>query len=90
MNKNATFEECGKLVDTVDLDKKSVNVDCSKFIETKLCDDTFGKRLRRSRLELGLSIYDVSNLCNVTKSIISGYELNRYYPSKGNTYSSVF
>ena len=47
-----------------------------------MSDDTFGERLRKSRLELGLSISDVANLCNVTKSIISGYELNRYYPSK--------
>lgn len=82
MNKSATFEEYGEVVDTVELDKKSVNVDCSEFIEKKLSDNTFGERLRKSRLELELSISDVANLCGVTKSIISGYELGRYYPSK--------
>lgn len=82
MNKSATFEECGEVIDTVELDKKSVNVDCSEFIEKKLCDNTFGERLRKSRIELGISISEVADLCGVTKSIISGYELNRYYPSK--------
>lgn len=47
-----------------------------------MSDNTFGERLRKSRLELELSISDVANLCGVTKSIISGYELGRYYPSK--------
>lgn len=82
MNKNATFEKCDELVDTAELDKKSFNVDCSELLEKKLSDDTFGERLRKSRLELGLSISDLAHLCNVTKSIISGYELGRYYPSK--------
>ena len=82
IQKSKTIEECGEVVDTVELDKKSVNVDCSEFIEKKLSDNTFGDRLRKSRLELNLSISDVADLCSVTKSIISGYELGRYYPSK--------
>ena len=45
-------------------------------------EDTFGDRLRKSRIELGLSIPEVAKLCNVTNSIISGYECNRYYPTK--------
>lgn len=82
MSERKTIEECGEVIDTVELDKKTVNVDCSEFIEKKLSDDTFGERLRKSRLELELSISDVADLCGVTKSIISGYELGRYYPSK--------
>ncbi|WP_442971636.1 helix-turn-helix domain-containing protein [Romboutsia timonensis] len=41
-----------------------------------------GERLRKSRLELGLSIPEVAELCNVTKSVISGYECNRINPTK--------
>lgn len=82
MNKSATFDNKGEIIENTELNIKSVNVDCSEFIQKKLSDDTFGERLRKSRLELGLSISDVANLCGVTKSIISGYELGRYYPSK--------
>lgn len=58
----------------------------------KFKEDTFGYRLRKSRIELGLSIPEVANLCNVTNSIISGYECNRYYPTKEvlNLLSSKF
>ncbi|MEG1286394.1 MAG: helix-turn-helix transcriptional regulator [Romboutsia sp.] len=45
-------------------------------------EDTFGQRLRKSRSELGLSISDVATLFGVTNSIISGYELERYMPTK--------
>ena len=82
MNKSATFDNKAKIIENTGVNIKSVNVDCSEFIEKKLSDDTFGERLRKSRLELGLSISDVANLCGVTKSIISGYEVNRYYPCK--------
>ena len=82
MNESATFDNKAKTIENTGVNIKSVNVDCSEFIEKKLSDKTFGERLRRSRLELGLSISDVANLCGVTKSIISGYELGRYYPSK--------
>lgn len=82
MNKSATFDGNGEVLENTGLNIKSVNVDCSEFIEKRLSDETFGERLRKSRLELGLSISDVANLCGVTKSIISGYELGRYYPSK--------
>ena len=58
------------------------SVDCSDFLENKLTDDTFGQRLRKSILELGFSICDVANLCGVTNSVISGYELERYMPAK--------
>ena len=59
-----------------------VSDDCSEFIEEKLTDNTFGERLRKSRLKLGLSIPKVAELCNVTKSVISGYECNIYNPTK--------
>ena len=45
-------------------------------------DNTFGEKLRKSRLELVLSIPEVDELCNVTKSVISGYECNRFSPTK--------
>ena len=51
-------------------------------MQEKLTDNTFGERLRKSRLELGLSIPEVAELCNVTKSVISGYECNRINPTK--------
>ena len=57
-------------------------VDCNKFIEESLTDNTLGERLIKSRLELGLSIPEVTELCNVTKSVISGYECNRINPTK--------
>ena len=39
-----------------------------------------------------MSILEVSELCNVTKSVISGYECNRYNPTKEilNLMSSKF
>jgi len=39
-----------------------------------------------------LSILEVAELCNVTKSVISGYECNRYNPTKEvlNLMSSKF
>ena len=80
MNKSATFDNKGEIIENTELNIKSVNVDCSEFIQKKLSDDTFGERLRKSRLELGLSISDVANLCGVTKSIISVYDfLLRYH-----------
>ena len=82
MLQSATFKECGVGIDNTEFDAKSVSVDCSGFIEEKLTDATFGERLRKFRLELGLSISEVANLCGVTKSVISGYELNRYTPTK--------
>ena len=51
-------------------------------MQEKLTDNTFGERLRKSRLELCLSILEVAELCNVTKSVISGYECNRINPTK--------
>ena len=61
-------------------------------LSPKFKEDTFGDRLRKSRIELGLSIPEVAKLCNVTNSIISGYECNRYYPTKEviNLLSSKF
>ena len=92
MLQSATFDKNGVSVDNTEFDGKSVSVDCSEFIEEKLTDNTFGERLRKSRLELGLSIPDVADLCNVTKSIISGYECNRFNPTKEvlNLLSSKF
>ena len=78
MLQSATFDESGVSIDNTEFNTKSVSVDCSEFIEEKLTDNTFGERLRKSRLELGLSIPEVATLCNVTKSIISGYECNRF------------
>jgi transcriptional regulator with XRE-family HTH domain len=79
---SATFDKVDVSIDSAEFNGKSVSIDCSEFIEEKLTDNTFGERLRKSRLELGLSISEVANLCNVTKSIISGYECNRYNPTK--------
>ena len=82
MLQSATFDKNGVSLDNTEFNAKSVSVDCSEFIEEKLTDNTFGDRLRKSRLELGLSIPEVAELCNVTKSVISGYECNRYNPTK--------
>ena len=82
MLQSATFDEDGVSIDSAEFNGKSVSIDCSEFIEEKLTDNTFGERLRKSRLELGLSIPEVADLCNVTKSIISGYECNRFNPTK--------
>lgn len=82
MLQSATFGECDVSVDNTEFGSKSISVDCSGFLENKLTDDTFGQRLRKSRSELGLSISDVAILCGVTNSIISGYELERYMPTK--------
>ena len=82
MLQSATFDKNSVSVDNTEFDGKSVSVDCSEFIEEKLTDNTFGERLRKSRLKLGLSIPEVAELCNVTKSVISGYECNRINPTK--------
>ena len=82
MLQSATFDGSGVSIENTEFDAKSVSVDCSEFIEEKLTDNTFGERLRKSRLKLGLSISEVANLCNVTNSVISGYECNRYNPTK--------
>ena len=79
---SATFDKNGVSVDNTKFDGKSVSVDCSEFMQEKLTDNTFGERLRKSRLELCLSILEVAELCNVTKSVISGYECNRVNPTK--------
>ena len=71
MVQSATFDRNGVSIDNTELKGKSVSVDCSEFIQEKLTDNTFGERLRKSRLELGLSIPEVADMCNVTKSIIS-------------------
>ena len=82
MLQSATFDKNGISIENTDFNGKSVSVDCSEFIQEKLTDNTFGERLRKSRLELGLSIPEVAKLCNVTKSVISGYECNRINPTK--------
>ena len=82
MLQSATFDKVDVSIDSAEFNGKSVSIDCSEFIEEKLTDNTFGERLRKSRLELGLSIHEVADLCNVTKSIISGYECNRFNPTK--------
>ena len=82
MLQSATFGEGDVSIDNTECGSNSISFDCSEFLENKLSDDTFGQRLRKSRLELGLSISDVASLCSVTNSIISGYELERYMPTK--------
>ena len=86
MLQSATFDKNGVSLDNTEFNGKSVSIDCSEFIEEKLTDNTFGERLRKSRLELGLSIPEVAGLCNVTKSVISGYECNRVNPTKDVLY----
>ena len=92
MLQSATFDKSDVSIGNTEFNAKSVSVDCSEFIEEKLTDNTFGNRLRKSRLNLGLSIPEVAQLCNVTKSVISGYECNRYNPTKEvlNLMSSKF
>ena len=92
MLQSVTFDESSLSTGNTELDAKSVSVDCGEFIEERLTDSTFGERLRKSRLKLGLSISEVANLCNVTNSVISGYECNRYNPTKEvlNLLSSKF
>ncbi|MDB8794608.1 helix-turn-helix transcriptional regulator [Romboutsia sp. 1001216sp1] len=69
------------------IDPVDINLNAHEFKE-----DTFGDRLRKSRIELVLSISEITELCGVTKSVISGYELNRYVPTKEvlNLLSSKF
>ena len=82
MLQSATFDKNGVSIENTEFNSKSVSVDFSEFIEEKLTDNTFGERLRKSRLKLGLSIPEVAELCKVTNSVISGYECNRYNPTK--------
>lgn len=82
MLQSSTFNECGIGIDNAESNNKSIRVDCSDFLENKLTDDTFCERLRKYKLELRLSISEVADLCNVTKPVVSGYELNRYTPTK--------
>lgn len=82
MLQSATFNKSDISLDNTEFDARSVSIDCSDFIEEKLTDNTFGERLRKSRLKLGMSIPEVAELCSVTKSVISGYECNRYNPTK--------
>ncbi|WP_195251917.1 helix-turn-helix domain-containing protein [Romboutsia sp. 1001713B170207_170306_H8] len=51
------------------------------YIKDEINENTFGGRLRKSRLDKNLDIKDLSSICNVTNSIISAYEVGRYYPS---------
>lgn len=69
-------------------DVDSLNINLSPEFK----EDAFGDRLRKSRIELGLSISEVAKLCNVTNSVVIGYECNRYYPTKEvlNLLSSKF
>ena len=92
MLQSATFDKNSVSIENTKFNAKSVSFDCSEFIEEKLSDKTFVERLRKSRLELGLSIPEVAELCNVTKSVISGYECNRYNPTNEvlNLMSSKF
>ena len=73
-----------------DIDKIYLNY--TELTTPILTEDTFGERLRKSRLELGLQIKDLAKICGVTPSVISGYEVGRYYPSKEILYklSSTF
>jgi len=89
MNESATLEE-----NEVELPKQykdlsseledinSVGINYINLTTPDIREDTFGQRLRKSRLELGLTIRDVADLCGVTPSVIDEYELGRYYPSK--------
>lgn len=70
-----------KLDTTITQELKDIDsVDIS--LSPNFKEDTFGDRLRKSRIELELSISEVAKLCNVTDSVVSGYECNRYYPTK--------
>lgn len=63
-------------------DISTIGLNYTDLTTPKLKEDTFGDRLKKSRLELGLSISQVAKLCGVTDSVVSGYEGNRYNPTK--------
>ncbi len=63
-------------------DINTIGLNYTDLTTPKLKEDTFGDRLRKSRIELGLSISEVAKLCGVTDSVVSGYECNRYNPTK--------
>lgn len=92
MYKSSTSKE-----DVVDLPKTSIEpsselkdintintmgLNYTDLTTSKLKEHTLEDRLRKSRLELGLSICEVVGLYHVTKSVISGYDLNGYTPTK--------
>lgn len=64
------------------VDVKEISIDYKELTASKFNEDTFGGRLRKSRIESGLAIGDVTDVCGVTNSVVSGYELDRYFPSK--------
>lgn len=63
-------------------DVDSVDINYTDLTTPELKENTFGQRLRKSRLELGLSVKDVADICKITPSVVNGYELERFYPSK--------
>lgn len=63
-------------------DVDSVDINYTDLTTPELKKNTFGQRLRKSRLELGLSVKDVADICKITPSVVNGYELERFYPSK--------
>ena len=73
-------------------DVDSVDINYTDLTTPELKENTFGQRLRKSRLELGLSVKDVADICKITPSVVNGYELERFYPSKEILYllSSTF
>ena len=56
MLQSSTFDESCISIEDTEFDARSVSIYCSEFIEVKLIDNTFGERLKKSRLELELSI----------------------------------
>ena len=83
MDKSADFDkEDDSSIDQSIINGKIINVDYSNVINPSISEDTFGNRLRKNRIDINMSIEELANLCGVTKSVVNGYELNRYYPTK--------
>ena len=48
---------------------------------THLPEDTFGQRLKKLRLSMGLSQYELGNKIGMQHSMIGSYERDEFYPT---------
>lgn len=85
MYKSTTFES--DILPSPDLkDINSVGIEYTDLTSPKLGKTHFVERLKKSGIELNLQIKDIAYIYDVTPSVISGYEAERYYPSKDIIY----
>ncbi|RDY22843.1 XRE family transcriptional regulator [Romboutsia maritimum] len=59
--------------------KTNINIDMKQDYD----ENTFNGRLRKSRIENNISIQDLASMIGVTKSLVSAYEVGRYFPNIG-------